>query len=197
MNHHKTNGMGSHLAVAVFALGLGLGSSLLAWEANALQSDKQKPTTIDADKMTYDEKANVNVFEGRVLLTRGSLVISGQKLTLTQKPDGSQHAVVTGEPAKFKQQRDSSTPDILMVKGEASRIVFDGKTNVVTLTGSAHIKKTDDDQITEEISGREIVYEQNTEYLSVKGSATGDSSGRVQAVIKPATQANTPSKAKP
>ena len=74
----------------------------LTGHAMALSSDKNQPTKIDADKMTYSEEKNVNVFSGNVLLTRGSLVIRGAKLTLTQKPDGSQFAVIEGGPSTFK-----------------------------------------------------------------------------------------------
>ncbi len=160
------------------------------WDANALESDKNKPTTIDANQMTYNEKSSVNVFTGNVLLTRGSLVIRGDKLTLTEAKDGTQHAKVEGSPARFKQQRDSANPaDELLINGTGNVIEFDGTKSVVTLTGQASIQKSTNGQLTESITGSKITYEQNTEFLNVVGNPNSSGKTRVQAVIKPKTPA--------
>ena len=146
------------LALAAPALALGVC-------AQALESDKQQPTTIDANQMTYNEKSNVNVFTGNVLLTRGSLVIRGDKLTLTERSDGTQFATVEGKPARFKQQRDSEKPnEVLLINGTGNTIEFDGNKSI----------------------------EQNTEFLNVVGTPNSSGSSRVQAVIKPKTQETEP-----
>ncbi|WP_370263820.1 lipopolysaccharide transport periplasmic protein LptA [Limnobacter sp.] len=154
-------------------------------QALALESDRQQPTTIDANAMTYNEKTNVNVFTGNVLLTRGSLVIRGDKLTLVERPDGTQFATVEGKPARFKQQRDSKTSEVLLINGAGNTIEFDGNKSVVTITGNASIQKSSDGQLTESISGSKITYEQNTEFLNVVGAPNNQGQTRVQAVIKP------------
>ena len=170
------------LALAAPALALGVC-------AQALESDKQQPTTIDANQMTYNEKSNVTVFTGNVLLTRGSLVIRGEKLTLTETADGNQLAKVEGSPARFKQQRDSQVKsDVLLISGTGEMIEFDGNKSVVTLTGKASIEKSANGQLTESISGSKITYEQNTEFLNVVGAPNSAGKTRVQAVIKPKTQ---------
>lgn len=170
---------------------LALAGAAIALPVGALQSDKQQPTTIDANRMTYNEQTNVNVFTGNVLLTRGSLVISGDKLTLTEKADGSQYAKVEGKPARFKQQRDSKVPnEVLLVNGTGNTIEFDGAKSLVILTGAATIQKSSDGRMTESISGSKITYEQDSEFLTVVGGQGSGSSGRVQAVIKPRTEQN-------
>ncbi|MCR2745154.1 lipopolysaccharide transport periplasmic protein LptA [Limnobacter parvus] len=176
------------ISAATLAGMLAMGSA-----AQALQSDKQQPTTIDANQMTYNEKSNVNVFSGNVLLTRGSLVIRGDKLTLTERSDGTQFAKVEGKPARFKQQRDSETPgEVLLINGTGNSIEFDGDKSIVTLTGGASIQKSTNGQLTESISGNKITYEQNTEFLNVLGTPGKTGGSRVQAVIKPKTQASEP-----
>ena len=133
------------------------------------------------------------VFTGNVLLTRGSLVIRGDKLTLTERSDGTQFATVEGKPARFKQQRDSDKPnEVLLINGTGNTIEFDGNKSVVTLTGAASIQKSTNGQLTESISGTKITYEQNTEFLNVVGTPNSSGSSRVQAVIKPKTQATEP-----
>lgn len=166
-----------------------LSSYMLAMSAHALEADKSQPTTIDANRMTYNEKSNVNVFTGNVLLTRGTLVIRGDKLTLTEARDGTQSAKVEGSPARFKQQRDSKIPnEVLLIDGTGKSIEFDGNKSIVTLTGDASIQKSTNGQLTESISGNKITYEQNTEFLNVDGGSNKNGQSRVQAVIKPKTQ---------
>lgn len=161
----------------------------IGFSGQALESDKRQPTTIDANQMTYNERSNVNVFTGDVLLTRGSLVIRGDKLTLTESSDGTQNAKVEGKPARFKQQRDSEVPnEVLLINGTGNTIEFDGNKSIVTLTGAASIQKSTNGQLTESISGNKITYEQNTEFLSVVGTPNSKGSSRVQAVIKPKNQ---------
>jgi lipopolysaccharide export system protein LptA len=169
---------------------LALGSLCLALHPNiglALESDKKQPTKIDANQMVYNEKAQVNVFSGNVLLTRGSLVIRGEKLTLSEK-DGHQFAKVEGGPSNFKQQRDSNKKDeVLMIDGSANLIEYDGAKSTVTLTGNAKLQKSANGQLTESISGNKIVYQQNTESLNVVGGGgeQSESKSRVQAIFKP------------
>lgn len=161
--------------------------------ALALESDKRQPTTIDANQMTYNEKSNINVFTGNVLLTRGSLVIRGDKLTLTERADGTQFAKVEGKPARFKQQRDSEIPnEVLLINGTGNTIEFDGDKAIVVLTGAASIQKSANGQLTESISGNKITYEQNTEFLNVVGTPNSSGKSRVQAVIKPKTPNSKP-----
>ena len=176
------------ISMALAAQALAFGVSV-----HALEADKRQPTTIDANQMTYNEKSNVNVFTGNVLLTRGSLVFRGDKLSLTERSDGTQFATVEGKPARFKQQRDSERPnEVLLINGTGNTIEFDGDKSIVTLTGAASIQKSTNGQLTESISGTKITYEQNTEFLNVVGSPNSSGSSRVQAVIKPKTQAPAP-----
>lgn len=161
---------------------------LIGGQAVALESDKKQATTIDANQMTYNDKAQVNVFQGNVLLTRGSLSIRGDKLTLTEGKDGSQFAKIEGSPARFKQQRDSDKKgEVLLIDGTGNVIEFDGDKSVITLSGNASLQKSANGQLTESITGSKIIYQQNTESLNVVGNDASGPTSRVQAVIKPRT----------
>ncbi len=155
----------------------------------ALESDKAQNTQIDADQMTYSEtKAQkVNTFSGNVMLTRGTLIIKGDKLIFSEESSGKQLAAMEGKPASFKQQRESKDSNLLMITGQANRIEYNAQANQIILQGNASIIKTSNDQITEQISGNQITYEQTTEFLSVdsSGKTPKDKPSRVKAVIKP------------
>ena len=75
---------------------LGAGSA-----AHAERADRDKPMIVDSDNLRYDDIKQVSVLSGRVVLTKGTIVIRGAVLTVRQDADGAQHGVVTAEPGKL------------------------------------------------------------------------------------------------
>ncbi|OFZ72584.1 MAG: lipopolysaccharide transport periplasmic protein LptA [Betaproteobacteria bacterium RBG_16_64_9] len=103
---------------------------LLAWlpsiGALAERADRDKPLNVESDRMTAEETKRTAVFEGRVILTQGTLTIRAERLVVRQDPDGFQHAVATGKPAFFRQKRDGANE---YIEGEAERMEYDGKSD--------------------------------------------------------------------
>ncbi len=164
--------------------------------ADAIEGDKQAPTTVEADKMTYDDLQQVNVFTGNVLLVKGSIVLRGDKLTVRQTPEGFQTGVAEGKPATFRQRREG--PGEQYIDGAGERIDYDGKTETVVFQKKAILKKLNGTQVTDEVKGDTITYLQRTEFFTVSTDAqnAGTPGGRVKAVIQPkgAVAAETPDK---
>ena len=67
---------------------------MLAW---AEKADRGKPMNIEADALRYDDVKQVSIFTGRVVLTKGSIQIRGDRLEVRQDPDGFQFGVATGD----------------------------------------------------------------------------------------------------
>lgn len=159
---------------------------------HAEKADAGKPTNIEADQMVYDDVKQVNTFTGNVVLTRGTLVLKAHKVTIRQDPQGYQSATIFAAPgnvATFRQKRDGG-PD-LWIEGQAQRIEFDGKTDVVKLYTNAKLRRLDGARVTDELEGEHISYDSQSEYLSVNNTASGDSkpdAGRVRAVIQPRSE---------
>ena len=65
---------------------LALTASLWAGHAIAERADRTQPVNIEADKVTVDERKKIHLFEGKVVLTQGTLEIRGDTLTVTQDP---------------------------------------------------------------------------------------------------------------
>ncbi|MFN7834905.1 MAG: lipopolysaccharide transport periplasmic protein LptA [Burkholderiaceae bacterium] len=153
--------------------------------ARAAQADKDAPTTIEADKMTYDDLKQVNIFSGGVLLIKGSLVLRGDKLTMRQSPEGYQFGTAEGRPATFRQRRDG--PGELYMEGEGERIDYDSKADTVVLNRRAILRKLDGTTVTDEVKGDIITYLQRTEYFTVNSAAGASptAGGRVKAIIQP------------
>ena len=156
--------------------------------ASAEKADSNKPTTVDADQMSYDDIKQINTFSGNVILTRGSLSMKAHKVVVTQDPAGYQFATLYAAPgglATFRQKRDGG-PN-LWVEGQAERIVYDGKAELVKLYVKAKMRRLDGDKPTDEVEGELISYDSRAEFFTVNNSAPGEKpgTGRIKMVIQP------------
>jgi lipopolysaccharide export system protein LptA len=160
--------------------------------AQAEKADADQPTNIQADKMAYDDVKQVNTFSGGVVLTRGTLSMKAGKVVVTKDPAGYQYATLYAEPGKlatFRQKRDG--PGDLWIEGQAERIEYDGKSEMVKLFSNAKIKRLDGTKTIDEVEGAYISYDSRNEFFSVNNTATGVSkpgAGRVSATIQPRTE---------
>jgi lipopolysaccharide export system protein LptA len=163
--------------------------ALLCLPVQAEKADRDKPTNIEADKLQYDDAKQVTVFTGNVVLTKGTIVIRGDRLVLNQLADGMQKAVATGKRASFSQKREGLDQ---IVQGFASEIHYDSRAETLRLVGDALVKRLECDVATDEITGGVIVYNATTEQFNVDGKAPGDSTGRVRIIIQPRADAKVP-----
>jgi len=182
---------------------LGLAATLLALPALAEKADHDKPMNIDADKLRYDDLNQQSVFTGHVLLTKGTIVIRGEQLSVRQDPDGSQHALVTAAPnalAFFRQKREALDE---FIEGEGETITYDGAADTVTFTRRAQMRRFRGTQLADQISGAVIVYENLSDIFRVDGnnsvlgsdSKVVNSGGRVHAMLTPKPAASAASAA--
>lgn len=156
-------------------------AAALALPAHAERADRDKPLNIEADRMTADDAKQTVVFEGRVVLTQGTFVLRAEKLTVRQDTAGSQFGVAVGNPATFREKRDGADE---WIDGEAMRIEYDGKAQLVELFDKARITRDKD-----EVRGNYISYDQRAEVYRVQGAKEFRPSpprdARVRAVIQP------------
>ena len=157
---------------------------------HAEKADFDKPTNVEATQMSYDEKKQINIFNGNVVLTRGTLVMYGEKLVIKQDAAGNQHATLyasAGSTARFRQKRDGGK-DLWIEGYAADRIEYDSKTEIAKLFKQAKVKMLDSGRPTDEVEGDYISYDSRAEFYTVTNSTSGESKangGRVKAVIQP------------
>lgn len=168
------------LRTAVFAAAIALG--LGAAPARAEKADREKPVNIEADRMTYDDLKQVNVFEGHVVLTQGTLTIRADKLTVKQDPEGFQSGIAdrgAGGLAYFRQKRDNVDE---YIEGWGEQITYDAKTDKANLVTRARLLRNGDEAL-----GDIINYDGRSEFYTVIGKKnppdTGDATGRKPPVI--------------
>ena len=153
----------------------------LACPVRAERADRDKPVNIESDRMHADDTRKTAVFEGRVVLTQGTLLIRADRLTVRQDSEGFQLATAVGRPAAFRQKREGLDE---YIDGEAERIEYDGRADRVELFNSARVRRDGGD----EVRGSTISYDSKTEYFSVqsaKDASPQSRDGRVRAVIMP------------
>lgn len=180
------------LALLVLALAGGMGA------AHAERADRNKPMNIEADSMRYDDLKQTTVFTGRVVVTKGTILIRGARIDVRQDPEGYQYGVVTAAPgqrAYYKQKRDAGPDE--WIEGESEVIEYDGRADNVKFIRRAVMRRLVGASVNDETTGPLIVYDQSNDTFTVNGAAlppdasvTAPGSGRVRAVLAP--RAGTP-----
>lgn len=162
----------------------------------AENADKSKPMNIEADSLRYDDARQVSVFTGRVVITKGSIVIRGQQVEVRQDTQGNQFGTVTAsstEPAFFRQKREAVDE---FIEGDAQTIEYDGKADTVRFVDKAQLRRFRGANLADQISGSVIVYDNTKDMFTVDGSAKqaapGTSTGRVRAMLSPKPEGAAP-----
>jgi lipopolysaccharide export system protein LptA len=169
------------LAVAALSL-----ATLPAW---AERADSLKQAVIKFDTLDVDEVKQTRILTGNVVLTRGTLTLKSDKAVLRETPEGYMSVTLTSNPGKvatFRQKRDGG-PD-LWVEGQAERIEYDERVELVKLFSNAVVKQLEGNRLTSEVDGAFIAYDNRKEVATVQNGANGESipgGGRNTMIIAP------------
>ena len=158
---------------------------LHALPALAEKADKDKPTHIEANRMSSDDVRRLSIFEGSVVLTKGTVTVRADRIVVRQDADGFQFATATGKPVHFRQKGDpkEGSKEGTWTDGEALRVEIDDRNERIELFERARVTRDQD-----AVNGEYIFLDQRTEFFSVsaaKGAAPTSPEGRVRAVIQP------------
>jgi len=182
--------MKNTLALLPLAFALALG----AFPAGAEKADRGKPMNVEADALRYDDLQQTSIFTGKVVVTKGTIVIRGAKMTVRQDPEGYQFGVVTAESGKqayFRQKRDGVDE---FIEGEAEAIEYDGKADKVKFIGRAEMRRLRGATIADETSGSVITYDNTNDQFTVDGGTVAatpsNPGGRVRATLAPRAAAS-------
>lgn len=168
------------------------GAPVLAWlvvataflagapDAHARSSDRNKPMDISAGKQqgSFDERTPT-VLSGGVTIKQGTLDVDAARAVISSRAGTISRVVLTGGPARLKQQLDDGTP----MNAAASKIDYNLTNEVVTFTGSVKIQ-----QPRGTLSGERVVYNMR----SGEVTSGGEGAGRVQMRIMPRNGAAAP-----
>lgn len=202
----NTNRMSRQLNYKWVVLFVSLILSNLAW---AEKADSAMPMNAQADAMRHDDQKLITTFTGGVVITKGSIIMRGEKIEVRQDAQGNQFATITGDGRKqafFRQKREGINE---FIEGTSDIIDYDGKADNVKLRNNANLKRFAGTTLVDDLKGSLITYENTTERYFVDSGKSNVSptnpTGRVQAVIgakpntatAPVLTSSTPAEAAP
>jgi lipopolysaccharide export system protein LptA len=156
--------------------------ALVTGAAHAEKADRDKPTQVEANRMSADDVRKINIFEGNVVVTKGTIRLTADRVVVRQDAEGFQLATATGRPARFRQRQDAKPGEKegVWLDGEAQRIEIDDRSQKIELHDNARVTRGCD-----EVTGDSIFVDQRSDFYEVKGGKDSGAKGRVKAVIQP------------
>jgi lipopolysaccharide export system protein LptA len=164
--------------------------------AAAERADRDKPMNAEADSLRYDDLKQTSVFTGNVVITKGTTVIRGAQVNVSQDAEGYQQAVAVAAPgmlAYYRKKRDGVDE---YIEGEGERIEYDSRADLVKFTKRAVVRRYKGATLSDETSGGLIVYDNNTDVFTVDSGAqsrtAANPGGRVRTMLSPRAAASAP-----
>ena len=161
---------------------------LAASGAQARSSDREQPIVIEASAAEADNRAQVTVYRGDVIITQGTLRITGDTVWIHYDDANTiTKAISVGKPAKFRQLPDDKED---YMTAHADRMEYHADRDVILLLGNARYGEGKD-----KITAQRIVYDSRRGRVKAGAQADGgettkdaDASGesdRVRITITP------------
>ena len=171
-------------------------TALAAFPVAAEQADRDKPMNAESDALRYDDLKQTSVFTGNVVITKGTTIIRGERVDVSQDPEGYQKAIViapAGKLAFYRKKRDGVDE---YIEGEGLRIEYDSRPDVVKFIGNAVMRRYKGAVLSDESTGSQINYDNVTDVFTVESNTQNKSAtnptGRVRALLSPRNAASSP-----
>lgn len=142
------------------AIHCGLVVACFTTTAHAEKADQDKPVVLEAEKVSVNDVQQVYELDGQVLLTKGSILITGDKGNIKVDPEGYEYVDVQGNPestASFRQRREGPANEFM--QGGGQTVTYNAKTELLTLTGDANLKRLHNMQMLDQLRGWKIDYD--------------------------------------
>ena len=149
--------------LAPFILGLLLTNIVCAEKA-----DQDKPLILEAEKVSANDVKQIYDLNGQVLLIKGSMIVTGEDGHIAVDPEGYEFVDVIGNPnevASFRQRREGLADEFM--QGRGAQVTYDSKTEFLTITGDATLKRLLNMQMLDQLKGWKIEYDDVKQYYRV------------------------------
>lgn len=149
--------------LALLSFGLSLASLSFAEKA-----DQDKPVILEAEKVSVNDVKQIYDLNGQVLLIKGSIIVTGEDGHIEVDPQGYEFVDIVGTPetvASFRQRREGLADEFM--QGRGTQVTYDAKTEFLTLTGDASLKRLLNMQMLDQLKGWKIEYDDVKQYYHV------------------------------
>ena len=164
---NKMNVMSIPIRIAtitsLFILGV-LGTGI----AQAEKADQDKPIILEAEQVSVNDVQQIYDLKGQVLLIKGSIVVTGDDGHIKVDPEGYEYVDVKGLPdvtASFRQRREGPADEFM--QGNGTQVSYNAKTEMLTVTGDASLKRLLNMQMIDQLRGWKIEYDDVKQYYRV------------------------------
>ena len=164
---NKMISMGTYLRYAAITGSLILTLSLFG-NAFAEKADQDKPIILEAEQVSVNDVQQIYDLKGQVLLIKGSIVVTGEDGHIQVDSEGYEFVDVKGSPeatASFRQRREGPADEFM--QGNGTQVVYNAKTEVLTITGDASLKRLLNMQMLDQLRGWKIEYDDVKQYYRV------------------------------
>jgi lipopolysaccharide export system protein LptA len=174
------------------ALSFALLTACFITAAHAEKADQDKPVILEAEKVSVNDVQQVYELDGQVLLTKGSILITGEKGNIKVDPEGYEYVDVQGNPestASFRQRREGPANEFMQGRGQT--VTYNAKTELLTLTGDASLKRLLNMQMLDQLQGWKIDYDdvQQRYKVSPPPNAKAEDLPLARAILSPRRKA--------
>ena len=159
------------------------GLPMLSW---ALSSDRQQPMLIEADRVELDDATGISIYRGRVKVAQGTLLLSGETMTVHNKGNAIEKVIMEGTPATYQQRPDNKDQD---VHAKALRMEYYTNPEHIILLKQAEVEQQGD-----VLRSERIEYDMAKDQVRA-GTDQGDE--RVHITIQPKNKKEPQEPAKP
>ena len=132
----------------------------------------------------------MSVFSGGVVLTKGTLVLRSDRMTVREDPEGYHFGIaVATQPGKLAAARQKRDAVDTYMDGQAERIEYDEKGDTTHFLRKAVVKLQKAGRDTEELHGGRIDYDSRTgDYRAYANSDAAADGRRARVVLQPRTR---------
>ena len=136
--------------------------------AHAEKADQDKPLILEAEKVSVNDVQQTYELNGKILLIKGTIVVTGEHGNIKVDPEGYQYVDMKGTPeevASFRQKREGPANEF--IQGRATDVDYNAKTELLILTGDASLKRLLNMQMLDQLHGWKIEYDDIKQYYRV------------------------------
>ena len=136
--------------------------------AHAEKADQDKPIILEAEQVSVNDVQQIYDLKGQVLLIKGSIVVTGDDGRIKVDPEGYEYVDVKGladKTASFRQRREGLADEFM--QGHGTQVIYNAKTELLTITGDASLKRLLNMQMLDQLRGWKIEYDDIKQYYRV------------------------------
>ena len=147
---------------------------------------EEPDTQVLSDTLSYDDANKTSVFTGNVILTRGLMKLTADKLSLREDAQGFQHGIATVSDSRFVYIRQERPESYEVVEARGDRGEYNGKLNTVKMVGHATVTRFICGKPFDTVNGEVVTFNnQNNTYSATGGPASAAQPGRVRSIAQP------------